>query len=303
MSNSKYIYMGIIVILLALLFYFGYYKNSSSSAGSVISNSKVSQSDISFSNFKYERQGDLFFDYVPIHYNINNGQLEAEFSLIISTLRDDLYYRVYDAKRNTKINPNLVDYPQKLSVGDNKYYGYEGLYMNDLKDSPQIKVCVSKDFQFTIDSQGVVCKTQIFSSPEFKIEITPNPLVFTVTKPQENAYNSFESVNKIITIKNVGNIVAPSNFFVLNYQVQDPAYQTPKNYPQYFSKSTVQYSWLKPGEVYEEDLEVTVGNNFEFNTSLGTYETKGYVWGISKDDTISNALFKQEFIVKTIVNP
>lgn len=292
-----YIIGGVIIIVLIVIIF------------NVNSKKNVSQSDITLSNFKYENQN----SYVPIAYNVDNGQLEASFSLIISTQRNDLYYRIYDAKTDEEINTgqfgayfNKIDYPSKLIQGDNKYYGYANLILNGLGDSPQLKVCISTDSKFTKDSQGVVCNIQTFSPPEFKIDITPNPLVFTVSKQK----GTYDTPHKTITIKNIGNIIAPSNVFISNYIITDSTYQTPKYYPWYVSTTTTTYSWLKPGESYYFDVGVEIGNVGAFDTPVGTYETKGYVYGISSGRegckncvSLINSLFKKEFIVKTIVNP
>ena len=286
-KNNNYVWIGIAVVAVVVL------------AIILISNGsfskKVSQSDITLSSFKYEQYTGTG---VPIHYDYNgNGQLEAEFSIIISTQRNDLYYKVYDAKTSGQINPSL-NYAQKLSSGDNKFSGYQGLIMNSLGDSPELKVCISTNSNFDENSNGVVCKIQTFSPPEFKLEITPNPLTFDVSK----SAGTYDTPHKTITVKNVGNIVAPAIMFIPSYAAIDPSYQIPKNYPQYITKTTKEYDSLQPGESYDYDVGVMIGNVGEFNTSVGTYESKGYVWGISKDSSISDALFKQEFTIKTTVN-
>jgi hypothetical protein len=304
MDKSKYIYIGIIVIFLALVFYFGVYNRTvnTSSSGSVISSNQISQSDFSFSNFKYEQMDCDACS--PIYYNQEIGNTEADFSMVISTQRDDLYTHVYDAKRNEKINSHPGE-SQKLSVGENKYYGYSGLYMNDLKSSPEIKVCVSKDYQFTMNSQGVVCKTQTFSLPEFKIGVIPNPLIFEVSKEE----GTYDTERKSITITNAGNVIADVNVFISNYASQDLNYQTPKHFPQHPTlgftpgEGLALGTTLSPGESAEFDVGVTIGNVGEFDTLTGMYETKGYVWSVSTDNTLINALFKQEFTIKTIVSP
>ena len=297
--KTHYFFIGfaLVVIVLAILLISGVFTISK----------PVSITDIQLSNFQYELYS---VSGVPILYD-ENGNLEAEFSLIISTNRDDLYYRVYDAKREVEINKNPDDarfssYAKKLNMGDNKFNGFRGLYLRSLGDSPQLEVCISTSRDFTKFSKNIVCSIRTFSPPHFQIEITPDPLVFTVSKEEW----LWDLPHKTITIKNIGNIVAPSNVFIPSYHVTDPAYQTPLYYPSHPSMTTTFYSALQPGESYEYDVGVTIGNGGEFDTPLGTYEVKGYIYGISPgiDDcrwcvSVTTALFKKEFTIKTIVNP
>ena len=295
-KNNNYLWIGIAVVAVVVL------------AIVLISNGsfskKVSQSDITLSNLVYESNpaGSL-----PIYYDSETGLLQTQFSFTITSDVNDLSYKVYDAKSSQEIT-GYID-GGKINIGDNKFIGY-GNIINSLGESPQIKVCVSKTYKYDTEVEltgNVVCKIQTFDPPKFNIEITPNPLTFEVSK----SAGTFDTPSKTITIKNAGNIVAPSIFFISSYLAGDSAYETPKYYPQYPSKTTTgyDYSWLKPGDSYQEEISVMIGNVGEFDTPTGTYETKGYVYGISSGTpdckgcaSVSNALFKKEFTIKTIVN-
>jgi len=295
-KSKNWIWIGIAVVVVIVLVIV-FINNSSSSK-------KISQSDITLSNIIYESNpsGSL-----PIYYDPETGLLQTQFSFTITLDINDLNYKVYDAKSGSEI-AGYID-GGKINLGDNKFIGY-GNIISSLGESPQLKVCVSKTYKYNTEVEltgDIVCKIQTFNPPEFKIEITPNPLTFEVSK----SAGTFDTSPKTITIKNTGNIVAPSIFFISNYLADDSAYQTPKYYPQYPSKTTTSYdySWLKPGESYQEEISVMIGNVGEFDTPTGTYETKGYVYGISGGtpdckgcSSVSNALFKKEFTIRTIVN-
>lgn len=125
---------------------------------------KPSVSDFSISNFNYDT------------LDATDGRIIAVSSVIVTSSKEGLYARVYDIIHNVEI---AGDWSKSLTVGDNKIEIYTDLYLDSLRQAPEIEICVSNKRDFNRGSKGVVCKIEIFPPPVVKFEVSPVPVILS----------------------------------------------------------------------------------------------------------------------------
>ncbi len=241
---------------------------------------KLSQEDIQISNFRYAREDSSIAE-VPFS-NLEEGKgIRTFFTATITTNEKKLFLKVYDVKNDLEIGPFIL-----TNTGSNKISGYD-LYLYSLGEKPELKFCISTKFEFNQYSKGVVCKTETFDNPEFKYEITPNPITFLINEQDKtNQFGGFRK-EEVITIKNIGDINAP-------IYIKFPESSAPLLQPYYSVNggSCINLKALRPGESCEYRIESASTMGIAVRTS----EDQGFIYGIGNE-------FKKEFTLKTIINP
>nr|MBI4157073.1 hypothetical protein [Candidatus Woesearchaeota archaeon] len=283
-------FLGLLLVILLTQYFISGYIHSS-----------VNYEDFDISATWENKIDDTFY------FDYSEGVFHSWFELKVTSLRDDLYYRVYDKS----INIELTEYGGVRNLARlNQGAVYVDIFNADAKlktidQLKEIEVCVSSKQDFTKSTEGIVCKSTFLQPRNINIEVNSDPLTFISSK------SSFEQQYKWLTVKNIGDttinvcVFLPSYASYANEKLDYPRYK-----PQYGTRwgfgpegeGTQNCEILEPSESSKYEVAVFVGNVGEFDTPLGTHTSQGIVGAVFGEYLgLGYAHYKKSFTLETTV--
>ena len=226
------------------------------------------------------------------------NNLYGYFRITIDSNRENLFFKVFD-ENNNELGYGANEYPYPIQLGE-RIYDKFFIKLNNIFEDRDIKTCWSYDRNFNINSENKICKTTLLVSPEFKISVIPDSVVFTISKSSFQ----YEVPYRMISIKNDGS-------FVVTVCVLPPSYAAFPDYPTYYPQYMTMYGFEHEGggTMSCETLRPSESKNYQIgpsigDTPIGAYESTGYVTlaALSLTNKMQDSLVKHPFIMETIVN-